>query len=98
MAILPYRHICSAAGATAGSPKMKLEAMAPNPHQFGRYYLTKEKDLSNRTVKGSGPTGILTAELSRNRVISTTNRNCAECEFSDHKADAIYCKKCGSKL
>lgn len=47
------------------------------------------------------PTGIVTAEVayamrSKNAPIST--HCCIECMDSDHSADALYCKTCGSKF
>lgn len=42
------------------------------------------------------PTGIVTAELTRNQVI--TNNACPTCGREGHAADAEFCKFCGSKL
>lgn len=42
------------------------------------------------------PTGIVTAELTRNQVI--TNNACPTCGREGHAGDAEFCKFCGSKL
>jgi voltage-gated potassium channel len=43
------------------------------------------------------PTGIVTAELTRNAKILST-QVCPNCHTQDHEADAVYCKYCSSKL
>lgn len=43
------------------------------------------------------PTGIVTAELSRNNK-SFSTQVCPECHLQDHDADAIFCKNCGHQL
>jgi voltage-gated potassium channel len=43
------------------------------------------------------PTGIVTAELTRNQKQLST-QVCPECHAQDHDADAVFCKYCGTKL
>jgi voltage-gated potassium channel len=43
------------------------------------------------------PTGIVTAELTRNSKQLST-QVCPECHAQDHDADALFCKLCGAKL
>ena len=44
------------------------------------------------------PTGIVTAEYSRNTQIDTNTQNCPNCAASKHKDKAEYCYKCGHIL
>ncbi|MEZ4908878.1 MAG: ion transporter [Saprospiraceae bacterium] len=44
------------------------------------------------------PTGIVGAEISKNRVVHTSTQSCQNCHATDHNDDAIYCYKCGEKL
>lgn len=43
------------------------------------------------------PTGIVTAELSRN-IKQVSTQVCPECHAQEHDADAVFCKICGSHL
>jgi len=45
------------------------------------------------------PTGIMSASLvSRYRDMDNEDRTCANCKNKDHASDALFCKKCGTKL
>ncbi|NLS14502.1 ion transporter [Vibrio sp. SM6] len=44
------------------------------------------------------PTGIITAELSREMTSHKTLVKCPNCNQTGHEADALYCKHCGSEL
>lgn len=45
------------------------------------------------------PTGIMSASLvSQYRDMDNDDRGCAVCGNKDHAKDAVFCKKCGSKL
>ncbi len=44
------------------------------------------------------PTGIVTAELTRNAFNPASTHVCPECHAEGHDADATHCKYCGSKL
>ncbi len=44
------------------------------------------------------PTGIVTAELSRDRWLRVSTRACLQCSAEGHEVDAEYCKYCGAKL
>lgn len=43
------------------------------------------------------PTGIVTAEMMKPKV-NTNTRVCPKCLFDKHEDDAVFCKKCGSKI
>lgn len=43
------------------------------------------------------PTGIVTAELSKNSV-NTNTTSCQNCGFDEHIDKAVYCNQCGEKL
>lgn len=42
------------------------------------------------------PTGIFSAEMSRNRALA--KKQCEHCQNRENDADALYCKKCGNSL
>lgn len=44
------------------------------------------------------PTGIVTAELTKNAMARTNTQLCQSCGFSSHDDDAVHCKHCGEKL
>ena len=44
------------------------------------------------------PTGIVTAEYSRNREVHTNTQNCPNCAAGRHKDNAEFCYKCGHVL
>jgi voltage-gated potassium channel len=44
------------------------------------------------------PTGIVTAEMTSQRLRSVTTHACASCGARDHSADARFCKSCGAQL
>lgn len=44
------------------------------------------------------PTGIVTAEMTNQRLRSITSRACAQCGTADHTADASFCRVCGTRL
>jgi voltage-gated potassium channel len=44
------------------------------------------------------PTGIVTAEMTNQRLRSVTARICAQCGTADHAADASFCRACGTRL
>lgn len=44
------------------------------------------------------PTGIVTSELSKPKVITLSNQACPGCGAEGHSRDAVYCKYCGTKL
>jgi voltage-gated potassium channel len=44
------------------------------------------------------PTGIVTAEMTNQRLRATTARECAQCGTADHAADANFCRACGARL
>ena len=44
------------------------------------------------------PTGIVTAEITQAKITNRMINSCKKCEFSDHAPDAIFCKRCGTKL
>ncbi len=44
------------------------------------------------------PTGIVTSEITHRFKKKVNNRPCPECGASDHEAEALYCRHCGSKL
>jgi len=47
------------------------------------------------------PTGIVTSEMSRNKKnteIEKVNQACDNCNATDHKADASFCRMCGNSL
>ncbi len=44
------------------------------------------------------PTGIITAEMSREKSRSSKPIHCPRCSNTEHDQDAEYCKKCGEKL
>ncbi len=44
------------------------------------------------------PTGIVTAEYTRNKEVDTNTQNCPNCAASKHKDKAEYCYKCGHIL
>ena len=44
------------------------------------------------------PTGIVTAEMTSQRLRAVTARGCSQCGTSDHAADARFCRVCGAGL
>ncbi len=44
------------------------------------------------------PTGIVTAELTRELRQEVTNNACPACGAEGHRADAIFCRRCGARL
>ncbi len=44
------------------------------------------------------PTGIVTAEMTSQRMRTITGRGCARCGAGDHAADARFCRICGARL
>jgi voltage-gated potassium channel len=44
------------------------------------------------------PTGIVTAEMTNQRLRAVTARICVQCGTSDHAADASFCRVCGTQL
>jgi voltage-gated potassium channel len=44
------------------------------------------------------PTGIVTAEMTSQRLRAITGRSCAKCGTGEHVADARFCRVCGSRL
>lgn len=44
------------------------------------------------------PTGIVTAEITQQKISSRIIQDCVQCGFNDHAPDAVFCKKCGTKL
>jgi voltage-gated potassium channel len=44
------------------------------------------------------PTGIVTAELTREVRQEVTNNACPACGAEGHRADAIFCQRCGARL
>jgi voltage-gated potassium channel len=44
------------------------------------------------------PTGIVTAEMTSQRLRGLASRSCQACGSSDHTADARYCRLCGAQM
>ena len=44
------------------------------------------------------PTGIVTAEMTRDSIRGVSTLSCPSCSLEGHAPDAVYCKYCGSKL
>jgi voltage-gated potassium channel len=44
------------------------------------------------------PTGIVTAEITNQRLRVSTGRDCAKCGAGEHTGDARYCRVCGERL
>jgi voltage-gated potassium channel len=44
------------------------------------------------------PTGIVTAEMTSQRLRPITGRTCASCGTTEHEPDARFCRRCGSGL
>jgi voltage-gated potassium channel len=44
------------------------------------------------------PTGIVTAELSRAMLPTISTQACPACGAGGHESDAVYCRRCGTKL
>jgi len=44
------------------------------------------------------PTGIVTAEMTSQRLRAVTGRTCPQCGASGHTADARFCRVCGTTL
>jgi voltage-gated potassium channel len=44
------------------------------------------------------PTGIVSAQITRNRIENSNSLICQNCIDSEHNADAKFCKNCGSEL
>jgi voltage-gated potassium channel len=44
------------------------------------------------------PTGIVTAEMTTQRMLSASARRCSACGVDGHGADAAFCRKCGARL
>jgi voltage-gated potassium channel len=44
------------------------------------------------------PTGIVTAEMTSQRLRPTGTRDCAKCGAREHAVDARFCRACGASL
>lgn len=44
------------------------------------------------------PTGIVTAEMTSQRLRAVTGQGCQQCGAGEHVADARFCRKCGARL
>ena len=44
------------------------------------------------------PTGIVSVELAKVHSSVDDTMSCASCSFGEHASDAIFCKRCGSRL
>jgi len=47
------------------------------------------------------PTGIITSDFmaqQKTKIVNTNTQSCRNCNFNEHDDDAVFCKKCGSKL
>jgi voltage-gated potassium channel len=44
------------------------------------------------------PTGIVTVELTRASIAPISTQACPACGIGDHEHDAVYCRRCGSRL
>jgi voltage-gated potassium channel len=44
------------------------------------------------------PTGIVTAEMTSQRLRATTGRGCPQCATGEHTSDARFCRVCGTRL
>jgi voltage-gated potassium channel len=44
------------------------------------------------------PTGIVTAEMTSQRLRATTGRGCSQCGAGEHATDARFCRVCGTQL
>ena len=44
------------------------------------------------------PTGIVTAEMTSQRLRATTERGCPQCGTGEHTSDARFCRVCGARL
>lgn len=44
------------------------------------------------------PTGIVTAEITQAKITNRYINDCIHCGFDNHAPDAIFCKRCGTKL
>jgi voltage-gated potassium channel len=44
------------------------------------------------------PTGIVTAEITQQKINSRIIQGCKKCGFNDHAPDAVFCKRCGTIL
>jgi voltage-gated potassium channel len=44
------------------------------------------------------PTGIVTAEMTTQRLRAITGRSCPRCRAGDHTSDARFCRVCGAQL
>ena len=44
------------------------------------------------------PTGIVSVELANQRNLPLSTQACRECAFDRHAEDALFCKRCGTKL
>jgi len=44
------------------------------------------------------PTGIITAEMSREKSKHQGTKVCLKCNNTDNDSDSVFCKKCGSKI
>lgn len=44
------------------------------------------------------PTGIVTSELTFQKMVPTNTQSCPSCSYHHHNDDAKYCLKCGEKL
>jgi voltage-gated potassium channel len=44
------------------------------------------------------PTGIVTAEMTSQRLRTVTGRGCPQCGAGEHAADARFCRVCGARL
>ena len=61
-----------------------------------------KKDKRNKMLIGWGilavPTGIVTAEMTAQRLGTRANLRCSACGAAGHDSDASYCRKCGAPL
>jgi voltage-gated potassium channel len=44
------------------------------------------------------PTGIVTSEITQQKINSRIIQDCKKCGFNDHAPDAVFCKRCGTIL
>jgi len=44
------------------------------------------------------PTGIVTAELTWHAPLTVSGQSCPQCSAEGHDSDAIFCRRCGSRL
>lgn len=44
------------------------------------------------------PTGIVTAEITQQKIKNRVIQDCKKCGFNNHAPDAVFCKRCGTLL